>query len=96
MVSKIVNWIDFVRFITDTDLWSRWTYQVPMNDDGTSPEQYFLEALAAAQQKQNRANFDFDKTEIQVTSKDESMISWEHDGESLYYFFSKWCQGVRL
>jgi hypothetical protein len=95
-MSKVVHWLDFVRFINDQDLWTRWTYTVPFNEDGSSPEKYFIDAVEAAKQKRTLASFDFDKTNITLTSRDESTINWEHDGESLWYFFQKWYQGVRV
>lgn len=90
-MSKVCHWVDFVRFVHDQDFWSRWKFQL-----GSNGEQYFIEHWAAARDKRTMPNFDFSKTEITLMSKDESNINWEHDGESIYYFFLKWMEGRRV
>lgn len=91
-MSKVVNWIDFVRFITDQDMWSRWEWESTLTDTET----YFIEAYNAAISKKTMTSFDFDKTELRVMSKDASSVNWDHDGETLWYFFNIWRQGRRV
>lgn len=91
-MSKVINWLDFVRFIKDEDMWSRWSMQYD-----PQREVYFEANLMLVNEKKTGVNFDFDKVNnIQVMSKDESTISWEHDGESLWYFYTKFLQGKRV
>jgi hypothetical protein len=87
-----VHWLDFVRFIQDQDMWSRWAMQYD-----PSQETYLEANLLLINEKKTGHNFDFAKLHnVQVLSKDNSLLNWEHDGESLWYFFQKWSQGIRI
>lgn len=91
-MSNVVNWLDFVRFINDQDMWSRWM----MHYDPTQ-EVYFEANLILVSENKTGRSFDFDQVKnVQMLSKDDGSLNWEHDGESLWYFFQKWSQGVRL
>ncbi len=90
---KIVHWLDFVRFITDQDMWSRWEFESMLDQD---VEAYFVEHWNAAREKRTMQSFDFSKTSLQVYSRDSSTLSWEHDGETLWYFFQKFTEGKRV
>ncbi len=89
---KLVHWLDFVRFITDQDMWSRWTWE----DNLDPSEQYLLDCYQAALDKKTLSSFDFSKTNAQVFSRDAGSLNWEHDGESLWYFYNIFQQGKRV
>jgi hypothetical protein len=91
-MNKIVNWIEFSRFVNDEAFWSRWTFQLGLEDN----EQYFIDCYNAAKEKRNLPYFDFNRTYVTLLSIGDDHINWEHDGESIWYFFEKWYQGVRL
>lgn len=85
----ICQWPNFVKFMKDEDFWSRWTVYA---DDH---ETYFFEMQAAIAAGTVMPCFDFSKTEVRLVAIDEALC-WEHDGETLEYFFRKWIQGVRV
>jgi len=92
MSKQIANWIDFVRFIKNDDFWSRWNM---VYDPQQEP--YLEQQLALVTEGKTGISFDFSKVNnVQVMSKDESQVNWDHDGETLVYFFIKVQQGGRL
>lgn len=87
----VVPWASFVQFMKQDDYWSRWDYGSNIAEE----DAYFINAMNDITNQVQRAHYDFDLGNPQVFSKSE-YTNWEHDGESLLYFYQKWKSGVRI
>lgn len=84
--------MDFARFINDQDMWSRWNIIYDPKRD-----EYFEKCLIMVAEKKLGSSVDFNQiNEVHVMSKDEGTLNWEHDGESLFYFYCKFMEGKRI
>jgi hypothetical protein len=84
------NWKEFSSFMTNVEFWTRW--EIIYNPES---ESYLVSAMTAASKGEPWGpTFDFSRTHASVISTNLDMdICWEHDGESLEYFFKGWLEG---